>query len=63
MRETDITESSAVIGGRSISNLRYADDTAMCGKSPQEINNTVHIVNDTGMKTQIECQKKPDGSR
>ena len=35
MREAEITESDAVIGGRSISNLRYADDTALCGKSPQ----------------------------
>ena len=48
MREAEITESGAVIGGRLISNLRYADDTALCGKSPQEINNSVHKVNGTG---------------
>ena len=48
MREAEITESGAVIGGRSISNLRYADDTALCGKSPQEINNIVHKVNYAG---------------
>ena len=48
MREADITESGAVIGGRLISNLRYADDTALCGKSPQEISNIVHKVNDAG---------------
>ena len=48
IREAAITESGAVIGGRSISNLRYADDTALCGKSPQEINNIVHKVNDVG---------------
>ena len=48
MREADITESGTVIGGRSISNLRYADDTALCGKSPQEINNIVHKANDAG---------------
>ena len=52
MREAEITESGAVIGGRSISNLQYADDTALCGKSPQEINNTVHKVN------QIICTKE-----
>ena len=50
MREAEITETGAVIGGRSISNLRYADDTALCGKSPQEINNIVHKVNDAGRK-------------
>ena len=50
MREAEITESGAVIGGRSISNLHYADDTALCGKSPQEINNIVHKVNDAGRK-------------
>ena len=46
MRETEIRESGAVIGGRSISNLRYTDDKALCGKPPQEINNIVHKVND-----------------
>ena len=45
MREAEITESGAVIGGRSILNLRYA---ALCGKSPQEINNIVHKVNYAG---------------
>ena len=45
MREAEITESGTVIGGRSISNVRYADDTALCGKSSQEINNIVHKVN------------------
>ena len=48
MREAEITESGAVIGGRLISNLRYGDDTAPYGKSPQEINNIVHKVNDAG---------------
>ena len=48
MREAELTESGAVIGGRSISNLRYADDTAQHGESPQEINNVVHKVNDAG---------------
>ena len=49
MREADnITESGAIIDGRSISNLRYDDDTALCVKSPQEINNIVHKVNDAG---------------
>ena len=48
MREAEITESGAVIGGRLISNLRYAYYTALCGKSPQEINNIVHKVNDAG---------------
>ena len=48
MREAEITESGVVIGGRSISNLWYADDTALCRKSPQEINNIVHKVNYAG---------------
>ena len=43
-READITESGAVIGGRSISNLRYADDTALCGKYPHGINNIEHML-------------------
>ena len=48
MREAEITESGAFIGGRQISNLRYADDATLCGKSPQEINNIIHKVNDAG---------------
>ena len=47
MREAEITESGA--GGRSISNLRYADDIALCGKSQRETNNIVHKGNDAGM--------------
>ena len=43
-----MTESGAVIGGRSISNLRYADETALCRKSPLEINNIVPKVNYAG---------------
>ena len=39
MREAEISESGAGIGGRSITNLRYADDTVLCVKSSQEINN------------------------
>ena len=31
-----------------VSNLRYGDGSAMCGKSPQEINNTVHKVHYAG---------------
>ena len=48
MRDADQTESGAVIGGRKISNLKYADDTSLCGKSPQEIYNVVHKANYAG---------------
>ena len=48
IREAEIIDSDAVIGGGYISNLRYAYDTALCSKSPQEINNIVHEVNDAG---------------
>ena len=43
MREAEMTELGAIIGGRSISNLRYADDTALCGKYSQEIDDIVHL--------------------
>ena len=48
MREAVITESGAVIGGGYISNLRYADDTALCGKYPLEIKKIVQKVDDAG---------------
>ena len=38
MRAGDIPESGAIIGGRSISNVRYTNETALSGTSPQEIN-------------------------
>ena len=58
MREAEITESGAVIGGRSISNLRYADDTARCGKSPQDINNIVHKVIDARRKRLLKLKAR-----
>ena len=64
MREADITESGALTGGGYISNLRYAHDTALCNKSPQEINNIVHGVNDAGRIIKLNARKKQtDGSR
>ena len=56
---TDHTPSPsfALIGGRYISNLRYADDTALYSKSPQEINNIVHDVNDAGRITKLNARK------
>ena len=35
---------------REAEKLRYADVTALCGKSPQEISNIVHKVYDAGRK-------------
>ena len=57
MREADITESGALIGGGYISNLRYADDTALCSKSPQGINNFVHKVNYAGRIITLNARK------
>ena len=59
MSEAEIIESGAVIGGRSISNIRYADDTALCGEF-HEIKNIVHKVNDAGRirLLKLNAQKK-----
>ena len=48
MIEAELTESGAVFLKIYISNLRYADDTALYGKYPREINNIVHKVNYAG---------------
>ena len=59
MSEAEIIESGAVIGGRSISNIRYADDTALCGESSR---NKQHCTQGKlcweDKTTKIECPKK-----
>ena len=36
MRDADTDQQGIKVGGRKISNLRYADDTALCAESHQD---------------------------
>lgn len=58
MREADIHEFGVPIGGRMVSNLRYADDTALIagnGKSPNEM---LRRVNEAGKKRLLKLNVK-----
>ena len=37
MRDADTDQQGIKVGGRNISNLRYADDTALCTESHQDL--------------------------
>ena len=46
MRENTDDEVGIPIGGRKISNLRYADDTALCKKNYEETVNYLNAINE-----------------
>ena len=48
MRENTDDEVGIVVGGRKFSNLRYADDTALCTKSFQETIDYLNAINEGG---------------
>ena len=48
MRENTDDEVGIVVGGRKFSNLRYADDTALCTKSFQETVDYLNAINEGG---------------
>ena len=48
MRDADTEQQGIKIGGRKISNLRYADDTARCAEGHQEASTLINKINDVG---------------
>ena len=48
MQEAEIEKMGVRIGGKLISNLRYADDTALCAHSQEEAEQLLSKVNDAG---------------
>ena len=61
MREAEIQDLGYNIGGRNISNARYADDTALIAQSPMEMQQLLDKVNAAGAKkaSQTKTKKKP----
>ena len=47
-REAGIKEMGIKIGGKLVSNLRYADDTALCANLQEEAERLIRIVNNIG---------------
>ena len=48
MRHADTDQQGIKVGGRKISNLRYADDTALCAEGHQEASRLINEINDVG---------------
>ena len=60
MREADTKDLGLRIGGRKISNLRYADDTALLADNLSSMKRVLNRVGIAGRKTglnQSQCQK------
>ena len=58
MREPDITNAGISIGGRQISNARYADDTALIAKNMNEMQEMVDRVNAAGIMRSLKLNAK-----
>ena len=48
MRDTNVEEFGIKIGGRLVSNLRYADDTALCADNHEDICMLLNRINEEG---------------
>ena len=48
MRESNVNEYGIKVGGRNISNLRYADDTALCTNNHEEATRFINELNKAG---------------
>jgi hypothetical protein len=58
MREAEISNYGIKIGGNNISNLRYADDTALMESSRDGIDSLTNAVNDAGKKLNLSLNVK-----
>ena len=58
MREADISEEGIPISGRRISNLRYADDTALLTGNEEHPEHILNRVNEVGMKRLLKLNVK-----
>ena len=58
MREAEIQDLGPNIGGRNISNARYADDTALIAQSPMEMQQLLDKVNAAGAQRLLKLNVK-----
>ena len=58
IREADIQYLGYSIGGRNISNARYADDTALIAQSPMDMQQLLDKVNDAGVQRLLKLNVK-----
>ena len=58
MRDSNTEDFGINIGGRNISNLRYADDTALCADNYQDICTLLNNINEEGKKKNMKLNAK-----
>ncbi|GFO42502.1 endonuclease-reverse transcriptase [Plakobranchus ocellatus] len=58
MRETDVDQYGIEVGGRKISNLRYADDTALFAKNHEEASKFIEELNQAGVSKSLKLNAK-----
>ncbi|GFO04978.1 endonuclease-reverse transcriptase [Plakobranchus ocellatus] len=58
MRETDVDQYGIEVGGRKISNLRYADDTALFAKNHEEASKFIEELNKAGVSKSLKLNAK-----
>ena len=58
MRDSKTEDFGISIGGRKVSNLRYADDTALCAENHEEIVKLLNNINEEGKKKNMKLNAK-----
>ena len=58
MRDADVDSFGIKIGGQKISNLRYADDTALCADNYEDICQLLHNINEEGKLKNMKLNAK-----
>ena len=58
MRDSNTEDFGINIGGRKVSNLRYADDTALCADNYQDICTLLNNINEEGKKKNMKLNAK-----
>ena len=58
MRESNVYDYGIKVGGRKISNLRYADDTALCTNNHEEATRFINELNKAGEEKSLKLNAK-----
>ena len=58
MRDANVDNFGVKIGGRPISNLRYADDTALCASNYEDIRELLENINEEGKLKNMKLNAK-----
>ena len=58
MRDAEVEEYGINIGGKRISNLRYADDTALCTRNHENRMKLLNAINEKGLERNMKLNAK-----